>query len=77
MPCQDPDKIREGVEQMLESLLPPGLKMELVHHHGAPGVVVSLDSPYMAAAAEAIEQGFGTKPVFIQEEFDSSGNRLP
>ena len=61
------DKIREGVEQMLESLLPPGLKMELVHHHGAPGVVVSLDSPYMAAAAEAIEQGFGTKPVFIRE----------
>ena len=67
VPCQDPDKIREGVEQMLESLLPPGLKMELVHHHGAPGVVVSLDSPYMAAAAEAIEQGFGTKPVFIRE----------
>ena len=67
VPCQEPDKIREGVEQMLESLLPPGLKMELVHHHGAPGVVVSLDSPYMAAAAEAIEQGFGTKPVFIRE----------
>ena len=33
--------------------------MELIDHHGAPGVVVPLDSPYMAAAARAIEHGFG------------------
>ena len=33
--------------------------MELIDIHGAPGVVVPLDSPYMAAAAEAIEQAFG------------------
>ncbi len=32
-----------------------------------PGVVVPLDSPYMAAAAEAIEHGFGRAPVFIRE----------
>ena len=41
--------------------------MELVDHHGAPGVVVPLDSPYMHAAAAAIEAGFGRAPVFIRE----------
>lgn len=35
--------------------------------HGATGVVVPLDSPYMKAAAQAIEAGFGTPPVFIRE----------
>ena len=33
--------------------------MELVDHHGAPGVVVPLESPYLQAAAVAIEKGFG------------------
>ncbi len=33
--------------------------------HAAQGVVVPLDSPYMEAAAQAIEQGFGRPPVFI------------
>ena len=34
---------------------------------GAPGVVVPLESPYVSAAARAIEQGFGRAPVFIRE----------
>ncbi len=41
--------------------------MELIDMHSATGVVVPLDSSYMAAAAEAIEQGFGRPPVFIRE----------
>ena len=54
-------------KQFLEARLPPGIQMELVDHHGAPGVVVPLDSPYMGAAAAAIEAGFGRPPVFIRE----------
>jgi len=30
-------------------------------------VVVPLESPYVSAAARAIEQGFGRAPVFIRE----------
>jgi succinyl-diaminopimelate desuccinylase len=41
--------------------------MELIDFHGAPGVVVPLDSPYVAAAERAIEHGFGCRPVFIRE----------
>ena len=67
VPRQDPAKIHRSLEAMLRRLLPPGIQMELIAFHGAPGVVVPLDSPYMAAAARAIELGFGTRPVFIRE----------
>ena len=41
--------------------------MELISSHAAPGVVVSLESPFVAAAARAIERGFGRAPVYIRE----------
>ena len=41
--------------------------MELLDYSGAPGVVVPLDSPYVAAAAKAIEHGFGRAPVYMRE----------
>ena len=41
--------------------------MDLHEFHGAPGVVMPLDSPYLQAAARAIESGFGRRPVFIRE----------
>ena len=37
----------KSLRKFLEERLPPGIQMELVDHHGAPGVVVPLDSPYM------------------------------
>ena len=67
VPNQDPDKIIESLREFLLAQLPPGIKFDLNSTHGAPGVVVSLDSPYMTAAARAIERGFGQSPVFIRE----------
>jgi succinyl-diaminopimelate desuccinylase len=67
VPNQDPKKITASLRKFLEARVPPGIQMELVDHHGAPGVVVSLDSPYIEAAAAAIEAGFGRAPVFIRE----------
>jgi succinyl-diaminopimelate desuccinylase len=67
VPNQDPHKITASLHMFLESRLPPGIQMELIDHHGAPGVVVPLDSPYMHAASAAIEAGFGRPPVFIRE----------
>jgi succinyl-diaminopimelate desuccinylase len=67
VPNQDPKKISTALEPFLRKLLPPGITMELIDFHGAPGVVVPLDSPYMAAAVGAIERSFGTKPVFMRE----------
>ncbi len=67
VPQQDPRKIAAALDRYLAERCPPGLKMELNGFHGAPGVVVPLESPYMSAAAQAIEHGFGTAPVYIRE----------
>jgi acetylornithine deacetylase/succinyl-diaminopimelate desuccinylase-like protein len=67
VPRQDPKKLTAALEKRLRELCPAGITMELIDFHGAPGVVVPLDSPYIAAAERAIEQGFGRKPVFMRE----------
>lgn len=67
VPHQEPEKITKALDAYLHSVCPAGVSMELLPHSGAPGVVVPLDSPYIAAAAKAIEQGFGVAPVFIRE----------
>lgn len=67
VPDQDPEKVCESLKSMLEGYCPPGIRMTLTAMHGAPGVVVPLDSPYVTAAAQAIEHGFGHPPVFIRE----------
>jgi succinyl-diaminopimelate desuccinylase len=67
VPDQDPAKITASLKQWLASNCPPGIQMRLTESHGSPGVVVPLESPYMSAAARAIEHGFGRAPVFIRE----------
>jgi acetylornithine deacetylase/succinyl-diaminopimelate desuccinylase-like protein len=67
VPRQQPEKIAAALERRLRELCPPGIRLELIDMHGAPGVVVPLDSPYIAAAQRAIERGFGRAPVFMRE----------
>lgn len=67
VPDQDPKKVTAGVREFVAARVPDGIRMELIDFHGAPGTVVSLDSPYMQAAAKAVEQGFGRAPVYIRE----------
>jgi succinyl-diaminopimelate desuccinylase len=76
VPNQDPLKIGRTLEEFLRKRLPPGIQMQLLGpgtsteaagFHGAPGVVVPLESPYIEAAARAIEKSFGKRPVFIRE----------
>jgi acetylornithine deacetylase/succinyl-diaminopimelate desuccinylase-like protein len=67
VPDQNPDKIATSLREMLEQICPPGVTWELFEMHHAPGVLMPLDSPFMDAAARAIEQGFGRPPVFIRE----------
>ncbi|MCH2183580.1 MAG: dipeptidase [Mariniblastus sp.] len=72
VPNQDVAKITENLRDMLAQVCPPGIRMELVEHHGAPGFVLPLENPFMQAASNAIEQGFGTKPVMVR-----SGGSIP
>ena len=41
--------------------------MELSAMHASGGMVVPLDSPFMQAAARALEYAFGRSPVFTRE----------
>lgn len=67
VPNQDPAKITASLRAMLASMCPPGIRWELTSHHNSPGVLVPLESPYVQAAARAIEQAFGRRPVFTRE----------
>ncbi len=67
VPNQDPQKITAALRTRLQELCPPGIRLELIDFHGAPGVVVPLESPYVAAAEQAIIAGFGRAPVHIRE----------
>lgn len=67
VPNQLPEKVGAALRQKLQQLCPPGIRMELDDHHGSPGVLVPLDSPWLQAAARAIEQAFGRAPVYTRE----------
>jgi succinyl-diaminopimelate desuccinylase len=72
VPNQDVEQVKSNLKKMLEEMCPPGIEIDFQAVHGAPGFVLSLDSPYMDAAARAVEYGFGKKPVFVR-----SGGSIP
>ncbi len=67
VPNQSPEKITAALRRWLPDITPPGATVELIEFHGAPGVMIPLESPYVAAAARAIERAFGRAPVYTRE----------
>ena len=67
VPDQDPQKVTAGLKQRLAEVCPPGIRWELSDLHGSRAVLVPLDSRYVEAAARAVEQAFGRRPVFTRE----------
>ncbi len=67
VPNQNPEKLLKNLEAFLKSKLPTGLTLQFESFHGAPGFLMDRKSPYLTAAAQAVEAGFGKKPVSIRE----------
>ncbi len=67
VPNQSPEAIDTAFRAMIEKLTPPGVTVEVQGMHGAPGLLVPLDSPYVAAASKALEHAFGRAPVMTRE----------
>jgi len=67
VPNQQPARISQLLEARLTARCPPGISMGLHDHHGSPGVRGPLESPYVQAAARAIEYAFGRAPVYTRE----------
>lgn len=67
VPKQDPANIVKSLETFLQSICPPGITMHLDYQHGAKGLLVSLDSMFVEAAAKALEETFGCPPFYTRE----------
>ena len=57
----------ELFNNFVNSLAPPGVKLQISELHGSDPVLVDRDQPAIQAAARAIEFGFGKYPLFIRE----------
>ena len=67
VPNQDPDKIMKSVKKHILDNTPFGVRVEVELIHSAKAVLVPLKSAMMQAGVNAMEKGFGKKPVFIRE----------
>jgi len=67
VPDQDPVKIAAQLNMFINAALPDAVTSTLQTMHGGRAVLTPRDSPGIKATERAIEQGFGTAPVFIRE----------
>ena len=67
VPDQDPEKIAAELKEMLQRLCPPGIEIELSQTHGAPGVVVSLESPSSRCEQLARQVTIFNRPIPVSE----------
>ncbi|HTV73164.1 MAG TPA: dipeptidase [Candidatus Acidoferrales bacterium] len=65
VPHQNPQHVKEVVSERLRALAPPGVRVEIHTEGDVRAVETSRNHPAVAAAARAMERGFGKAPVFI------------
>jgi acetylornithine deacetylase/succinyl-diaminopimelate desuccinylase-like protein len=67
VPNQSPDTIARLFEEYVKKVTPKTVELKVTRMHGGKPWMTSYDNPFVQAAARAIEQGFGQKPVFTRE----------
>ncbi|MBX3423458.1 MAG: dipeptidase [Pirellulaceae bacterium] len=67
VPDQDPVEVTQQFQQFLDQHTPLGVQVQLVELHGGRGVVVDPTSPFIAAARQAISEGFQQPAELIRE----------
>ena len=67
VPDQNPQEIAKAFTDYIESIKPPSVTINVTVLSGAPATISDLNDPAMEAAVSALEQAFGTKPVFMRE----------
>lgn len=63
VPNQKSGPITDLFQKHFESIAPPGVKVVVKPHHGGEAAVTPIDSPAYLAAAKAMEETFGKKPI--------------
>jgi acetylornithine deacetylase/succinyl-diaminopimelate desuccinylase-like protein len=64
---QDYIEIRDLLTKHLKKIAPKEVSLNVKWLHGGQGALVSLDSPYMRAAAKVLQQVFGHAPIYLRE----------
>jgi acetylornithine deacetylase/succinyl-diaminopimelate desuccinylase-like protein len=64
VPHQDPVEIARQFTEHIERIVPKQIKVEVFHHSGSWPSLMPVDSPEINAAAQALEETWGKKPVF-------------
>jgi acetylornithine deacetylase/succinyl-diaminopimelate desuccinylase-like protein len=72
VPPMQPAATFERLKNYVASIAPKGVTVEVRLIHSGEPVVVGTDNPYIRAAADALEQVWGTMPVFTR-----SGGSIP
>ncbi len=67
VPDQDAIAIAEAFEKHIRHLAPAGVTINLERLSASPAALTPANSPAIAAAVEACEEGMGKKPVFVRE----------
>ncbi|HTF03037.1 MAG TPA: dipeptidase [Bacteroidia bacterium] len=63
VPNQTSEEISNLFAEHFKKIAPKGVKVKVTHHHGGEPVVVSTSSPAYLAAAKAMEETYGKKPI--------------
>jgi acetylornithine deacetylase/succinyl-diaminopimelate desuccinylase-like protein len=67
VPNQDYRKIEDAFTEYVASVAPRSVEISVKGIHGGRPWVASLDHPALVTAGDAIERGFGKRPVFQRE----------
>jgi acetylornithine deacetylase/succinyl-diaminopimelate desuccinylase-like protein len=67
VPDQKPQRVRELLEAHLAKVTPAGVDLELIEHHGGLPWKAEVGGRWLEAAATALEEAFGTRPVLAGE----------
>lgn len=63
----DPEKVAQQFTKYLNDICPPGITLNMQVLQKAPPVMVPIDDPFMKAAVDAFEKGFGKRPVLVRD----------
>jgi acetylornithine deacetylase/succinyl-diaminopimelate desuccinylase-like protein len=66
VPAMTPKKAFAQYKAFVESLMPPGVTVEVRMIHSADPLVVRTDNPYVTAAEAAMREVFGRETVFVR-----------
>lgn len=67
VPNQQAERIVTIIQNYLERIAPKQVKVSVSHIHSGHGVLVDRKSVWMQAAVSALQETFGTEPVFDRE----------